>query len=228
MADIKIAQLLKAGVHFGHKTPRWNPKMFPYIYMERNNIHILDLVQSAQLLKQANSYLKSAAEQKKTFLFIGTKCQASTLVAQEAKRCNSYYVNRRWLGGMLTNWVTLKSRILRLKVLEKQEIDQVFQLLPKKEASLRKTELDKLRRDLNGVKDMEGLPDIAIIIDQKREMTAIRECRKLGIPIVSILDTNCDPDLVDIPIPGNDDAVRSIKLILKSLTDSILLGQSKT
>ena len=127
---------------------------------------------------------------------------------------------------MLTNWVTLKSRILRLKVLEKQEIDQVFKLLPKKEASLRKTELDKLRRDLNGVKDMERLPDIAIIIDQKREITAIRECKKLGIPIVSILDTNCDPDLVDIPIPGNDDAVRSIKLILKSLTDSILSGQS--
>jgi len=226
MANISLAQFLEAGVHFGHKAYRWNPKMFPYIYMERNNIHILDLVQSEQLLKKANSYLKSAAEQKKTFLFIGTKCQASTLIAQEAKRCNSYYVNRRWLGGMLTNWVTLKSRILRLKVLEKQEIDQVFKLLPKKEAALRKTELDKLRRDLNGVKDMERLPDIAIIIDQKREITAIRECKKLGIPIVSILDTNCDPDLVDIPIPGNDDAVRSIKLILKSLTDSILLGQS--
>ena len=227
MASISLAQFLEAGVHFGHKAYRWNPKMFPYIYMERNNIHILDLVQCAQLLKQANLYLESAAEQKKTFLFIGTKCQASTLVAQEAKRCNSYYVNRRWLGGMLTNWITLKSRILRLKVLEKQETDEVFKLLPKKEASLRKTELDKLRRDLNGVKDMERLPDIAIIIDQKREITAIRECKKLGIPIVSILDTNCDPDLVDIPIPGNDDAVRSIKLILNSLTDSILLGQSK-
>ena len=228
MADITLAQLLDAGVHFGHKAYRWNPKMFPYIYTERNSIHILDLVQTAQSLKRANAYIAKAASEEKTFLFIGTKCQASTLIAQEAKRCNSYYVNRRWLGGMLTNWVTLKSRILRLKVLEKQEIDQVFKLLPKKEASLRKTELDKLRRDLNGVKDMEGLPDIAIIIDQKREMTAIRECRKLGIPIVSILDTNCDPDLVDIPIPGNDDAVRSIKLILKSLTDSILLGQSKT
>ena len=131
MTLVTLGELLDAGVHFGHQSSRWNPKMFPYIYMERNNIHILDLVQSAQLLKQANSYLKSAAEQKKTFLFIGTKCQASTLIAQEAKRCNSYYVNRRWLGGMLTNWVTLKSRILRLKVLEKQEIDQVFQLLPK-------------------------------------------------------------------------------------------------
>lgn len=227
MADINLAQLLEAGVHFGHKAYRWNPKMFPYIYTERNNIHILDLVQSVQLLKEANLYLESAAEQKKTFLFIGTKRQASSLIAQEAKRCNSYYVNHRWLGGMLTNWVTLKSRITRLKELEQQEVDQVFDLLPKKEAALRKTELDKLRRHLNGVKDMEKLPDIAILVDQKREITAIRECRKLGIPIVSILDTNCDPDLVDIPIPGNDDAVRSIKLILKSLTDSINFGRSK-
>jgi len=227
MAELSLAQLLQAGVHFGHKAYRWNPKMFPYIYTERNNIHILDLVQSVQLLKEANLYLESAAEQKKTFLFIGTKRQASSLIAQEAKRCNSYYVNHRWLGGMLTNWVTLKSRITRLKELEQQQVDQVFDLLPKKEAALRKTELDKLRRHLNGVKDMEKLPDIAILVDQKREITAIRECRKLGIPIVSILDTNCDPDLVDIPIPGNDDAVRSIKLILKSLTDSINFGRSK-
>jgi len=228
MADISLAQLLEAGVHFGHKAYRWNPKMFPYIYTERNNIHILDLVQSAQLLKEANSYLESAAEQKKTFLFVGTKRQASSLIAQEAKRCNSFYVNHRWLGGMLTNWVTLKSRIARLKVLEQQEAEEVFNLLPKKEASLRKTELEKLRKHLNGVKNMEKLPDIAIVIDQKREITAIRECKKLGIPVISILDTNCDPDLIDIPIPGNDDAVRSIKLILKSLTDSINLGKSRT
>jgi small subunit ribosomal protein S2 len=227
MADITLAQLLEAGVHFGHKAYRWNPKMFPYIYTERNNIHILDLVQSAQLLKEANSYLQLAAEKNKTFLFIGTKRQASTLIAQEAKRCNSFYVNHRWLGGMLTNWVTLKSRIDRLKELEQQEAAQIFNLLPKKEASLRKKELEKLRKHLNGVKDMDIIPDIAIVIDQKREITAVRECRKLGIPIVSILDTNCDPDLVDIPIPGNDDAVRSIKLILKSLTDSINLGKAK-
>ena len=227
MADLSLAQLLQAGVHFGHKAYRWNPKMFPYIYIERNNIHILDLVQSVQFLKEANLFLESAAEQKKTFLFIGTKRQASSLIAQEAKRCNSFYVNHRWLGGMLTNWITLKSRINRLKELEQQEADQVFELLPKKEAALRKTELDKLRRQLNGVKNMKKLPDVAILVDQKREMTAIRECRKLGIPIVSILDTNCDPDLIDIPIPGNDDAVRSIKLILKSLTDSINLGRSK-
>jgi small subunit ribosomal protein S2 len=227
MAELSLAQLLQAGVHFGHKAYRWNPKMFPYIYTERNNIHILDLVQSVQLLKEANLYLESAAEQKKTFLFIGTKRQASSLIAQEAKRCNSFYVNHRWLGGMLTNWITLKSRITRLKELEQQEADQIFELLPKKEAALRKTELEKLRRHLNGVKNMDKIPDIAIIVDQKREITAIRECRKLGIPVVSILDTNCDPNLVDIPIPGNDDAVRSIKLILKSLTDSINLGRSK-
>ena len=227
MADITLAQLLEAGVHFGHKAYRWNPKMFPYIYTERNNIHILDLVQSAQLLKEANVYVQSAAEQGKTFLFIGTKRQASALVAQEAKRCNSYYVNHRWLGGMLTNWVTLKSRIARLKDLEQQEADEVFNLLPKKEASIRRNELEKLRKLLNGVKDMPTIPDIAIVIDQKREITAIRECQKLNIPIVSILDTNCDPDLVDIPIPGNDDAVRSIKLILKSLTDSINVGHAK-
>ena len=228
MADITLAQLLEAGVHFGHKAYRWNPKMFPYIYTERNNIHILDIVQSAQLLKEASNYVQSAAEQKKTFLFIGTKRQASTVIAQEAKRCNSYYINHRWLGGMLTNWVTLKSRIERLKVLEQQEANEIFAMLPKKEAAIRNKELEKLRRHLDGVKNMENLPDAVIIIDQKRELTAIKECKKLGIPIISILDTNCDPDLVDIPIPGNDDAVRSIKLILKTLSDSILLGQEKS
>lgn len=228
MADVTLAQLLEAGVHFGHKAYRWNPKMFPYIYTERNNIHILDLVQSAQLLKEASNYVQSAAEQKKTFLFIGTKRQASTVIAQEAKRCNSYYINHRWLGGMLTNWVTLKSRIERLKVLEQQEANEIFAMLPKKEAAIRNKELEKLRRHLDGVKNMENLPDAVIIIDQKRELTAIKECKKLGIPIISILDTNCDPDLVDIPIPGNDDAVRSIKLILKTLADNILLGQEKS
>jgi small subunit ribosomal protein S2 len=221
MADINLAQLLEAGVHFGHKAYRWNPKMFAYIYTERNNIHILDLVQTDQLLKRANSYVAKAASEEKTFLFIGTKRQASAVIAQQANSCSSYYVNHRWLGGMLTNWITLKSRIERLKDLEQQEVDGIFNLLPKKEASLRLKELEKLRKHLNGVKNMTKLPDVAIIIDQKREMTAIQECRKLGIPVISILDTNCDPDLVDIPIPGNDDAVRSIKLILSSLTDTI-------
>jgi small subunit ribosomal protein S2 len=226
MSDITLSQLLEAGVHFGHKAHRWNPKMFPYIYSEVNNIHILDLIQSATLLKEANSYLESAASEEKTFLFVGTKRQATTLIAQEANRCNSYYVNHRWLGGMLTNWTTVKERIGRLKDLEKQEADGTFDLLTKKEVSLRRKELQKLSKHLDGIKTMKNLPNVAIIIDQKREMTAIAECRKLGIPVVSILDTNCDPDLVDIPIPGNDDAVRSIKLILNSLTDSIINGQS--
>ena len=227
-SDISLSQLLEAGVHFGHKAYRWNPKMFPYSYSEVNNIHILDLVQSATLLKIANRYLESAASEKKTtFLFVGTKRQATTLIAHEAKRCNSYYVNHRWLGGMLTNWATIKERISRLIDLEKQEAEGTFDLLTKKEAALRRKELQKLTKHLNGIKGMPHLPTIAIIIDQKREITAIAECRKLGIPIVSILDTNCDPDLVDIPIPGNDDSVGSIKLILNSLTNSILLGQSK-
>jgi len=226
MSDISLSQLLEAGVHFGHKAYRWNPKMFPYIYSEVNNIHILDLVQSATLLKEANKFVELAAKEGKSFLFIGTKRQATTLIAQEAKRCDSFYVNHRWLGGMLTNWSTMKERIKHLKELEKQEVNNTFDLLTKKEAALRRKELKKLRQHLDGIKDMEKVPDIAIIIDQKREMTAIRECRKLGIPIVSILDTNCDPDLIDIPIPGNDDAVRSIKLILKLLTDSIITGKS--
>lgn len=227
MADIKLAQLSEAGVHFGHKAYRWNPKMFPYIYTERNNIHILDLVQSAQLLKEANTYIKNAAAEGKTFLFIGTKRQANAVIATEALRANSFYVNHRWLGGMLTNWVTLKKRIEYLKSLEEQEANNSLELLPKKEAAIRKKELEKLRNHLNGIKEMKKLPDVAIIVDQKREITAIKECRSLGIPVISILDTNCDPDLVDIPIPGNDDAIKSIKLILQSLTDNILIGQGK-
>ena len=228
MSNINLSQLLEAGVHFGHKAYRWNPKMFPYIYSEINNIHILDLVQSASLLKEANKYVQLAAQDNKSFLFVGTKKQAASLIAQEAKRCESYYVNYRWLGGMLTNWSTLKERIAYLKDLEKQEAEHTFELLTKKEAVLRRKELKKLRQHLDGIKFMETLPDIVILIDQKREMTALKECRNLNIPIVSILDTNCDPDLIDVPIPGNDDAVRSIKLILKSLTDSIIIGKSNT
>lgn len=227
MSDISLSQLLEAGVHLGHKAHRWNPKMFPYIYSEVNNIHILDLVQSATLLKKANEYLQTEAKQGKKFLFIGTKRQASTLIAQEAKRCDSFYINHRWLGGMLTNWSTLKERIKTLQYLEEQEASDTGALLTKKEVALRRKELKKLRSHLDGIKTMTDLPDIAIIIDQKREMTAIRECQKLSIPIVSILDTNCDPDLIDVPVPGNDDAVRSIKLILKSLTDSIIAGRSE-
>nr|YP_010208134.1 ribosomal protein S2 [Pseudo-nitzschia pungens]UBA15147.1 ribosomal protein S2 [Pseudo-nitzschia pungens] len=227
MSDISLAQLLEAGVHFGHKAHRWNPKMFPYIYSEVNNIHILDLVQSATLLKKAMRYLEVAASKNQKVLFVGTKRQATTLIAQEANRSNSYYVNHRWLGGMLTNWSTMKERIEKLKDLEKQESDGTFELLTKKEGALRRKELAKLRKYLDGIKSMTSLPDVVIVIDQRREITAIAECRKLGIPVVSILDTNCDPDLVDIPIPGNDDAVRSIKLILTLLTDSIIKGQTK-
>lgn len=227
MSDISLSQLLEAGVHFGHKAHRWNPKMFPYIYSEVNNIHILDLIQSATLLKKAMKYLEVAASQNKKVLFVGTKRQATTLIAQEAKRSNSYYVNHRWLGGMLTNWSTMKERIEKLKDLEKQESEGTFDLLTKKEGALRRKELVKLRKYLDGIKSMTSVPDVVIIIDQRREITAIAECRKLGIPVVSILDTNCDPDLVDIPIPGNDDAVRSIKLILTLLTDSIIRGQMK-
>jgi small subunit ribosomal protein S2 len=226
MSSINLSQLLEAGVQFGHKAYRWNPKMFPYIYNEVNNIHILDLVQSAKCLKEANKFLELAAQNNKSFLFVGTKRQASNLIEQEAKRSDSYYINYRWLGGMLTNWLTLKKRIDYLKDLESQEATNTFDLLTKKEAALRKKQLKKLRRNLDGIKNMKSLPDIAIIVDQNREMTAVEECRKLGIPIVSIIDTNCDPDLIDIPIPGNDDAVRSIKLILNSLSDSILKGKS--
>lgn len=228
MSDLSLSQLLEAGVHFGHKAYRWNPKMFPYIYSEINNIHILDLVQSASLLKEANQYLQLEAQNNKSFLFVGTKRQASSLIAQEAKRCDSYYVNYRWLGGMLTNWDTIKERIAYLKDLEKQESENTFELLTKKEATLRRKELKKLRQHLDGIKNMANVPDVVIIIDQKREMTAIKECRKLGIPIVSILDTNCNPDLIDIPIPGNDDAVRSIKVLLTSLTDSIIRGKKSS
>ena len=226
MADIKIAQLLKAGVHFGHKTPRWNPKMFPYIYMERNGIHILDLVQTSQLLQEACDFVQEASEQGKTFLFVGTKPQAVEIIKDEAIRSDSFYVNHRWYGGLLTNWQTVKGRIATLKKLEDQE-ETVFPTLPKKESAALKKQLIKLRTQLNGVKNMDRIPDIMIVIDQNHELTAIREAIKLNIPIISILDSNCDPDLIDVPIPGNDDAISSIKIILEALTDSIRVGRQE-
>ena len=224
MATIQLAQLLEAGVHFGHKANRWNPKMFPYIYAERDGIHILDLVQTAQLLNKACIFANSEAKNNKIFLFVGTKPQASAIVAQEAKNCNSYYVNHRWLGGMLTNWNTVTTRIERLKALEQQEQEGILELLPKKEASTIRKELERLQNHLGGIKDMPNKPDVLIVIDQKRELTAIKEAKSLNIPIISILDTNCDPDLVDIPIPGNDDSIGSIRLILKTLSNSIVSG----
>ena len=227
MANVSMRDMLQAGVHFGHQARYWNPKMKPFIFGARNRVHIINLEKTVPMFNDALKFLSNVASNKGKILFVGTKRAASEAVKEAALQSDQFYVNHRWLGGMLTNWVTLKSRIERLKTLEQEEVDQVFDLLPKKEASLRLKELEKLRKHLNGVKDMERIPDVAIIVDQKREMTAVRECRKLGIPIISILDTNCDPDLVDIPIPGNDDAVRSIKLILKSLTDNINLGKSK-
>jgi len=224
MANIDLAQLLEAGVHFGHKANRWNPKMFPYIYAERDGIHILDLIQTAKLLDQACLFVNTAASAKKIFLFVGTKPQASSIIEQEAKNCNSHYVNYRWLGGMLTNWDTVKTRIERLKKLKEQEENGILALLPKKEASTIRKELERLEKHLGGIKDMPRIPDIIILIDQRRELTAIREARSLNIPIVSIIDTNCNPDLIDVPIPGNDDSIGSIKLILKALRQNILKG----
>nr|QCI07630.1 ribosomal protein S2 [Nitophyllum punctatum] len=225
MSIVSLEELLEAGVHFGHQSRRWNPKMFPYIYTERNGIHIIDLVQTAQLLTEAYDFIKSASKSGKTFLFLGTKRQAAGIIAKEAARSDSYYINQRWLGGMLTNWITIKSRVERLKNLEEQEKSGMIDVLPKKEASLIRKELDKLKRHLNGIKNMKQLPDLVIIVDQKKETTAIQECCKLGIPTICILDTNCNPEIIDIPIPGNDDAIRSIKLIISKIADAILEGR---
>lgn len=225
MTVVTLGELLDAGVHFGHQASRWNPKMFPYIYAEQNGIHVIDLVQTSRLLTYAHNYVQKNAQENKTFLFVGTKRQATNIIAEEAKKCGAAYVNHRWLGGMLTNWTTLQTRVAYLKELDRKEQEGEFDLLPKKEAALLRREHDKLRQNLDGLKEMSQIPDIVVIIDPKRENTAILECRKLGIPIISILDTNCDPNLVDIPIPANDDAVRSIKLIISALSDAIINGK---
>lgn len=226
MANISLSELLEAGVHFGHQARRWNPKMFYYIYTERHGIHIIDLVQTAQLLTEACDLVKSLAADSKIFLFVGTKRQAASVIAEQALRSNSFYVNQRWLGGMLTNWSTIRSRVERLKSLEKQEDSGVLDQLPKKEAAGLRKELNKLKKHLDGIKNMKKIPDVVIIVDQKKEATAIQECIKLGITTLCILDTNCNPDIVDIPIPANDDAIRSIKLIISKVADAILEGQA--
>lgn len=226
MAVVTLAELLEAGVHFGHQARRWNPKMFPYIYAERNGIHIIDLVQTSQLLNNACEFVRKASQEGKRFLFVGTKRQAASVICQEAERCGAYYINQRWLGGILTNWFTIKTRVERLKDLEQKEESGYLDQLPKKEAASIRRELEKLRKNLNGIKNMKRLPDLVVIVDQKRESTAIQECIKLKIPVISILDTNCDPDLTDIPIPANDDAIRSIKLIIGKLADSICEGSN--
>ena len=225
MTLVTLGELLDAGVHFGHQSSRWNPKMFPYIYTEQNGIHVIDLVQTARLLSHAYNYVQKAAKEGKTFLFIGTKRQAANIIAEEATKCGSFYVNNRWLGGTLTNWSTVQGRVAYLKDLNQKESSGELDRLPKKEAALLRREQEKLDHNLGGLTEMAQVPDIAIVVDPKRESTAIAECKKLGITIISILDTNCDPAMVDIPIPANDDAVRSIKLIISTLADGISAGK---
>ncbi len=224
MSVVSLADLLESGVHFGHQTRRWSPKMKPYIYAPRNGVHIIDLVQTAEKLEEAYSYLREAAAEGKKVLFIGTKRQAAGIIAQEAKRCKGYYVNQRWLGGMLTNWETIKTRIERLKELEQLNESGALDKRPKKEASSLRRELEKLEKYLGGLKTMRRVPDVVIVVDIRREHNAIMECQKLGIPVVAMIDTNCDPSLVDYPIPANDDAIRSIKLIVGKLADAINEG----
>ena len=225
MTLVTLGELLDAGVHFGHQSSRWNPKMFPYIYREQNGIHVIDLVQTARLLTYAYNYVQKASKEGKQFLFIGTKRQAAGIIAEEANKCGAHYINHRWLGGTLTNWATVQGRVEYLKELNTKEESGELNSLPKKEAALLRRERDKLQQNLGGLTKMLQVPDIAIVVDPKREATAIAECKKLGITIISILDTNCDPNVVDIPIPANDDAVRSIKLIISSLSDAVITGK---
>ncbi|WP_069789896.1 30S ribosomal protein S2 [Cyanobacterium sp. IPPAS B-1200] len=225
MPVVSLKELLDSGVHFGHQTRRWNPKMSQYIYTARNGVHIIDLVQTAQLMDEAYNYVKKAAESGKKVLFVGTKRQAAGIIAQEAARCGAFYINQRWLGGMLTNWETIKARVAHLKDLEALEESGALDRRPKKEASVLRRELTKLRKYLGGIKDMNRIPDLVIIVDIRREHNAIKECQKLNLPVVSMLDTNCNPELVDLPIPANDDAIRSIKLIIGKLADAIYEGR---
>ena len=225
MPVVSLAELLESGVHFGHQTRRWNPRMSQYIYTARNGVHIIDLVQTAQLMESAYDYMRSSSEKGKRVLFVGTKRQAAGIIAQEASRCGAFYVNQRWLGGMLTNWETIKTRVERLKEIENLEETGALDRRPKKEASVLRREMAKLQKYLGGIKSMRKVPDIVVIIDQKREHNAISECQKLGIPVVSLLDTNCDPLVADVAIPANDDAIRSIKLIVGKLADAIYEGR---
>ena len=225
MTLVTLGELLDAGVHFGHQSSRWNPKMFPYIYTEQNGIHVIDLVQTARLLTHAYNYVQKAAKEGKSFLFIGTKRQAAGIIAEEAQKSGSHFVNHRWLGGTLTNWSTVQGRVGYFKELNQRLENGEFDKLPKKEAALLRREHDKLRQNLGGLTGMNQVPDIAIVVDPKRESTAIAECKKLGITIISILDTNCDPNMVDLPIPANDDAVRSIKIIISTLSEAIVAGK---
>ncbi len=219
---VSIRKLMEAGVHFGHQTRRWNPKMGPYIHSTRNGIHIIDLVHTVTAMDKACEFFFSAAREKKNIVFVGTKKQASDIIEEEAKRCGVHYVNRRWLGGMLTNFETIRVRINRLKELESMRDTGEFYRRPKKELAVINREMFKLERSLGGLKRMRGRPDVLFVIDQKRESIAVAEAKKVGITVVGIIDTNCDPDDVDFVIPGNDDSLRSIKLITGRIADVIL------
>jgi len=224
MSVISMKQLLEAGVHFGHQTRRWNPKMKEYIFTERNGIYIIDLQKTVKKIEEAYYFVRSVAESNQSILFVGTKKQAQESIESEAKRCDMYYVNQRWLGGMLTNFKTIQGRIARLRQIEQMEENGDFELLPKKEVIQLRAEREKLEKNLGGIKDMKKLPAALFVVDPRKEHIAVSEARTLKIPIVAIIDTNCDPDEVDYPIPGNDDAIRAVKLITAKIADAVIEG----
>ena len=225
MGVVSMKQLLEAGVHFGHQTRRWNPKMAPYIFTERNGIYIIDLQKTVKKLDEAYAFIKSVAENGDNVLFVGTKKQAGDSVKEEALRAGAYYVNARWLGGMMTNFKTIQRRIARLEQLHTMQEDGTFNLLPKKEVVKLELEIEKLEKYLGGTKDMKKLPGALFIVDPRKEKIAVSEAKKLGIPVVAIVDTNCDPDDADYVIPGNDDAIRAVKLIAGAMADAIIEGR---
>ena len=225
MAVISMKQLLEAGVHFGHQTRRWNPKMATYIFTERNGIYIIDLQKTVKKLEEAYFFVRDMAAAGESILFVGTKKQAQDAIKEEAERCGQFDVNARWLGGMLTNFKTMRTRIARLNQLQKMQADGTFDLLPKKEVIKLQLEIAKLEKYLGGVKEMKKLPGALFVVDSRKEKNAIAEARKLGIPVVAIVDTNCDPDEIDYVIPGNDDAIRAIKLISQTMANAVLEGK---
>ena len=225
MSIVNIKQLLEAGVHFGHHTRRWNPKMAEYIFTERNGIYIIDLQKTVKKFDEAYMFVRDLAASGGSLLFIGTKKQAADSIREEATRCGMYYVNMRWPGGMLTNYKTIKKSIQRLNNLNKMAEDGTFDLLPKKEVAALMKEMQDLERNYGGIKDMPGLPDAVYVVDPRREKIAVAEARKLGIPIIAIVDTNCDPDEIDYIIPGNDDAIRAIKLVTSLIADAVVEGR---
>ncbi|MBP8762334.1 small subunit ribosomal protein S2 [Acetoanaerobium noterae] len=222
MSVVSMKQLLEAGVHFGHQTRRWNPKMSRFIFTERNGIYIIDLQKTVKKIEEAYSFIREVAETGKPILFVGTKKQAQDSIKEEAERSGMYYVNERWLGGMLTNYQTIKKRIDRLRELERMQEDGTFDVLPKKEVIQLMNEKEKLEKYLNGIKDMPEVPGAIFIVDPRKERIAVKEAHKLGIPVVGIVDTNCDPDEIDFPIPGNDDAIRAVKLIASTISQAII------